>query len=279
MATRSSGRGNVRLGESWVIEGDVSNSDTDDLVYEGNGLAAQGARRAAQRRRKTKAEASSAEPELVMPSLDANTTMGSSSAADRGHEHMSRSPASRRETEDGPKRRGARSTTAKRTSRPGTSPKFREHPQRASTATYDLFYSTMRAVGSIVSYVGGLFGESLWILRSVLAYVLALLILLGMVWLLRTLAVRALYNAISPVCVVPGASFLLPFCSSSGRSPSASSPSTPLEFDRLMEVQSNFEDVLKETAGGQSLPLDMKRGEASIRDLRQLVRYSSLHSK
>jgi hypothetical protein len=53
----------------------------------------------------------------------------------------------------------------------------------------------------------------------------------------------------------------------------------PVEFDQLMTVQSKFEEVLEESAGGVSLPMDMKRGEASIRDLRQLVRYSQLHAK
>jgi hypothetical protein len=90
------------------------------------------------------------------------------------------------------------------------------------------------------------------------------------------MAVRAFFNAISPVCIVPGASMLLPFCSDL---PNAQVPSTSLEFDRLMDIQSNFQDVLEETAGRHSLPLDMKRGESSIRDLRQVVRHSSLHSK
>ncbi|KAL9115547.1 MAG: hypothetical protein Q9187_007298 [Circinaria calcarea] len=36
---------------------------------------------------------------------------------------------------------------------------------------------------------------------------------------------------------------------------------------------------MEETAGGISLPFDMKRSEASIRDVRQVVRYSQLHSK
>ena len=46
-----------------------------------------------------------------------------------------------------------------------------------------------------------------------------------------------------------------------------------------MNVQSKFEAILEESAGGVSLPLDMKRSETSIRDLRQVVRYSNLHSK
>jgi hypothetical protein len=34
----------------------------------------------------------------------------------------------------------------------------------------------------------------------------------------------------------------------------------PVEFDQLMTVQSKFEEVLEESAGGVSLPLDMKEG-------------------
>jgi hypothetical protein len=56
-------------------------------------------------------------------------------------------------------------------------------------------------------------------------------------------------------------------------------PAPPAEFDRLMTVQGKFEEILEESAGGASLPLDMKRGETSIRDLRQVVRYSNIHSK
>lgn len=66
----------------------------------------------------------------------------------------------------------------------------------------------------------------------------------------------------------------LPFCQNV-----RSQPPPPVEFDELMTVQANFEKVLEESAGGASLPLDMKRGEASIRDLRQLVRYSHLQSR
>ena len=44
-------------------------------------------------------------------------------------------------------------------------------------------------------------------------------------------------------------------------------------------VLGDFEEVLEASAGGVSLPLDMKRGETSIRDLRTVVRHSSLHSK
>ena len=46
-----------------------------------------------------------------------------------------------------------------------------------------------------------------------------------------------------------------------------------------MNLQGQFEDVLDETSTSVGLPMEMKRSESSIRDLRQLVRYSNLHSK
>ena len=88
-----------------------------------------------------------------------------------------------------------------------------------------------------------------------------------------------MYASLSPICRIPGASLLnLPFCPVH-RVDTSNGPPPPVEFDKLMTVQSKFEEVLEESAGGISLPSDMKRGEASIRDLRQLVRYSQLLSK
>ncbi|KAI9829999.1 MAG: hypothetical protein M1826_005172 [Phylliscum demangeonii] len=58
-----------------------------------------------------------------------------------------------------------------------------------------------------------------------------------------------------------------------------SNPVSPVEFDEVMNVQGKFENVLQASTEGMSLPYQMKQGEASIRDLRELVRYSSLRSK
>ncbi|KAL8923822.1 MAG: hypothetical protein Q9208_004383 [Pyrenodesmia sp. 3 TL-2023] len=55
--------------------------------------------------------------------------------------------------------------------------------------------------------------------------------------------------------------------------------SPPVEFEELINVQSQFESILEESAGGVSLPLDMKRSETSLRDLRTIIRYSSLPSR
>lgn len=55
--------------------------------------------------------------------------------------------------------------------------------------------------------------------------------------------------------------------------------SSPVEFDKMMKIQAKFKEVLEAGAESAALPFDMSRGEASIRDLRQIVRYSSLRSK
>jgi len=117
------------------------------------------------------------------------------------------------------------------------------------------------------------------VLKKPLSYFLAVWLLFGIAVIVRNLVTNSIYASMSPLCRIPGASLLsLPFCPVHRVDTSHGSP-PPVEFNDLMAVQSKFEEVLEESAGGVSLPLDMKRGEASIRDLRQLVRYSQLHSK
>lgn len=69
-------------------------------------------------------------------------------------------------------------------------------------------------------------------------------------------------------------------CQSSVNAPTIESgASAPVEFEQLMTVQSRFEELLEQSASSVSLPLDMKRSETSIRDLRQIVRHSQLQSR
>ena len=53
----------------------------------------------------------------------------------------------------------------------------------------------------------------------------------------------------------------------------------PVEFEELISVQSQFEEMLSASARGSVLPLEMKHTESSIRDLRTVVEYSSLPSR
>ena len=82
--------------------------------------------------------------------------------------------------------------------------------------------------------------------------------------------------ALSPLCRIPGSSFLnLPFCPTG----STAELSGPAEFDKLVEAQSQFEDVLAASASGAFLSIEMKSSEAGIRDLKHVVQYSNLPSK
>ncbi|KAI1424976.1 hypothetical protein F5Y12DRAFT_421410 [Xylaria sp. FL1777] len=113
------------------------------------------------------------------------------------------------------------------------------------------------------------------------AFLLALYIALGVFIASKNVVTHSVSATLQPICRIPGVSlFNIPFCSddplalgSKGRA------QQPVAFDELMSVQSKFEKVLEDSAQGVSLPMDMKRAEASVRDLRTLVRYSDLPSR
>lgn len=108
------------------------------------------------------------------------------------------------------------------------------------------------------------------ILKPILAILLAIWIV---AYLGRYALTSAFASTLTPICSIPGISYLgLPFCD-----PRA--PSGPVEFEQLMNVQSAFEDVMSSSSGAVSLPLDMKRSESSIRDLKHVVQYSALPSR
>ena len=117
-------------------------------------------------------------------------------------------------------------------------------------------------------------------LKTPIAIMLAAWFLVGLFIVLRNIFFASLSNALSPLCRIPGIYLLhLPFCHSFLSINYNDDEPPPVQFDQLMTVQNRFEEVLQESAGGVSLPLDMKRGETSIRDLKQVVRFSQLHSK
>ncbi|KAG5913443.1 hypothetical protein E4U42_001151 [Claviceps africana] len=97
------------------------------------------------------------------------------------------------------------------------------------------------------------------------------------------MATRSVSSALSPVCRLPGLSLLrLPFCPPGGAGPfgdAGAGTGPSVEFDDLMGVQSKFEQVLEHSAEGVSLPLEMKRSELAVRDLRSLVRHSDIQAR
>ncbi|QIW98282.1 hypothetical protein AMS68_003800 [Peltaster fructicola] len=112
--------------------------------------------------------------------------------------------------------------------------------------------------------------------NPIVKYGFAAWLVVGIAIMGKNYATDSLYSALSPLCRLPMVPYLnLPFCESylSGEIHG------PAEFDKLMQAQAQFEDVLSSSAHGVMLPLDMKRSEAGIRDVREVVQYSSLPSR
>ena len=272
-------RSKPQLGDSWVVESDgddegepiksavQATSDSSTIAETDAGRprkastseAVTNTNESPRKRSSRTSTRPSAEPELMMPSIH--------------EESMDRSWVEGR----GPRRTSRRTPRQERGHTPNndvtrTRPKKHEVEMKSEQVrdflrpVWDWMYDVL--------------GGALGTLKTPISYFIALYLLFGLMLFLRNLLTTSIYSALSPICRVPGASLLnLPMCHSPLSSNYQWGQTFPVEFDQLMTVQSKFEDVLEASAGGVSLPLDMKRGEASIRDLRQVVRYSQLHSK
>ncbi|RDW87760.1 hypothetical protein BP5796_03454 [Coleophoma crateriformis] len=272
------GRHRAQLGDSWVVEG-----SEDEVNYE-PGEEDLPTRTT---RRHTRASNRSPEPEFVMPPLDPDTLEASWA------DNSSRSTRFRKRVNgDGIKvRRGPRQDrTPEKSPRleaatPRSSVSSAGHTSSSPNATsdtntsQDFFDAAIRHTGVMLSYALEVLGGALRILKTPVSILLAVYLLLGAGTLLQTLVTKSLYASLSPICRLPGTALLsLPFCPPPGTNAGENRPGSA-EFDQLMTVQAKFDEVLEKSADGVSLPMDMKRGEASIRDLRQLVRYSQLQAK
>jgi hypothetical protein len=141
------------------------------------------------------------------------------------------------------------------------------------------------------SLPGALFNAVSWALEVVrlalryaqkpLAILVSLYITFGGVIVLQNMASKSLYTSLSPICRVPGVSWMdLPFCPEfKPAEGDKKGDGKPIRFDGLMDAQDKFQRVAEMAADGLSLPMEMKRSESSIRDLRTVVRHSSLTSK
>lgn len=213
----------------------------------------------------------SPEPELIMPSLSDGTL----SIPRTGSLKRTSLPKTTRASEKSQEPRRRTRGLGRNLPSPSSDTES-STSRRSSYHSPDFFETTMNQLGAVFSWILSVIGQSLKILKTPIAYGLAIWMLLTIGITTRNFVTNSIYASFSPLCSVPGISLLgLPFCSVIP----VGTPGGPPEFEQLMTVQSKFEDVLETTAGGASLPLDMKRGEASIRDLRQLVKFSQLYSK
>ena len=233
--------------------------------------------------RTKKTDKDSPEPQFIMPSPDEDTLDGS--WLDPKREPRAQTSPQRKQKNDlepTPRRRIARVSTSSENSRQ-RQPTGKTRSQISSSSRTDLEGPSVAnlALHHTVAMSSGILdvlAAALRILKTPLSFLLAVWLLFGIGIFLRNLITSSIYTSLSPICRIPGAAFLnLPFCPDGARWTGADEAS--VEFDSLMNVQGKFEEVLDESSTGVGLPMDMKRGESSIRDLRQLVRYSNLRSK
>lgn len=186
------------------------------------------------------------DPEFRMPRLD------SQGASRRSSGRSSRTVV--------PAHHPAAISTGSPVKRGRRKPKFSSEPSSAATAQ------------SIASWALSVVALAFSYARRPLALLLAVYLSCGALIVTQNMLQRSVSASLSPLCRIPGASFLrLPFC------PEA--PSGPVEFDQLVNVQSKFEDVLAHASDGVSLPFEMKRSETALRDLRTLLRHSEVQSR
>lgn len=131
-----------------------------------------------------------------------------------------------------------------------------------------------RVVQPLLAYALDVAGYTLNHLKPVLGYALLAYLLAAAMIFGSGFLTNSINNALSPIC-------RLPFTGGFAFCPSKNAPELQgaAEFDKLIKAQDAFQDVLASTAVGANLPLDMKRSEASIRDLKHVVQYSSLPSR
>lgn len=112
--------------------------------------------------------------------------------------------------------------------------------------------------------------------RHLLKPILGTLLGVGIILLCLRMGSNLVYsqitNALAPVCLVPGSSYLLSMCSQAQQGGVAN-------FEDLIKVESRFEDILDAKSDSLGLPAAITESRLAIGDLRTLVRHSHLPSR
>ncbi|KAF3057261.1 hypothetical protein GL218_06081 [Daldinia childiae] len=207
-------------------------------------------------------------PEFFMPTVEINSEQGSrrSSRSTNPIMHESRFT----------KRRGNRrdsDTTARQS-------QYQQDELLPRPSLAERFTSSVPGfLFELASWIIGVLRMTLRYAQWPLAILLAIYLIIGATITAKDIIISSVSAPLAPICWIPGVSLVnLPFCPKDSRS-GVRDGSSVVEFDELMNVQAQFEKVLEESAQGVSLPMDMKRSEASVRDLRTMVKYSELPTR
>ena len=218
--------------------------------------------------------AGTTEPEFIMPSLD-HSSLGASWVKTTPPKVRARKSAVLSRSQHLPRKNDE--MPPKTPQSPGKK-RRRVSASSKSDPSSPWAFAWNRIISPVLGYLISLFGMVMNHLRPLIALVITAFVgifvlqyLFSQPFLKPFTSAISIVGALSP-CSVPIIN-LLPFCAQEQQTVGLP------EFDQLITIQSAFEDVLASTAAGSTLPLDMKRSEASIRDLKSVVLYSSLPSK
>jgi hypothetical protein len=237
----SSEKSKLNLGESWVV--DEEDYSTEGSPQEDIHVPTPPSRQ----NRSSKPTTKSPDPEFVMPPLS-NSLDGSRAEVQSNTRHRNVHKSS------------DKSASPQKRSKTKSNPRYEKQPQPRYALSHSQSNNPSEnfldiVIDHMTGMLSGMFdilSGALRILKTPISYILALWLLFGLGLMARNLITSSVYASLSPICRIPGSSFLnLPFCENI-----QSQPKKPqhVEFDELMAVQSNFEKVLEESAGGASLP-------------------------
>ncbi|KAL8938222.1 MAG: hypothetical protein Q9216_004006 [Gyalolechia sp. 2 TL-2023] len=276
-------KGSPQLGGSWVVDdGDFSNDDSSHKgvkLQHGPRQPPQQLTESPETSRRLLSRITSRtgpEPELIMPSIHESSMDGPWYTGQQSRLRRSPRKRARKFTPEEKPIKSEYSSTPVKGEIEREGGRLNKQPSQRTEPAVEFLQA-------IFKWCFDVLGRSMAALKTPISYILAIYLLLGLLNVLSNILTTSVYSALSPICRIPGTSYLdLPMCHHGilSQQPPNSSGELPLiEFDQLINVQTQFESILEESAGGVSLPLDMKRSETSLRDLRTIIRYSSLPSK
>lgn len=215
------------------------------------------------------------DPEFRMPILDVDASSG---AGGRRTHAGGKASGARDERSGGRQRRRGMPTKDSPSKRWRSDDDEEGDEDGSRTLNNRILNLVPTALLDVLMWVLGVIGLSFRYAQKPLAFLLAIYLSFGAIFLAQDMVTKSLSASLSPICWVPGVSLLkLPFCPSS---PGATEGyGQHVEFDDLMNVQAKFEQVLEKSAEGVSLPYEMKRSESAVRDLRTLVRNSNIQAR
>lgn len=207
--------------------------------------------------------------EFIMPSVDSLPSNDRYRTTRSSAQLPQQSPKQAR-MEDSEVRQRNKPTQAERPPRERSA----SRPRRAETNYPSLFWS--HVVYPFLEYVFSVLSIALSVAKPLISYALLFWLLIGASIFLRNFAYTTYTKALTPLCRIPGASYMnWEFCNEYF----AEFPKGTAEFDRLLTAQSAFEEVFTASVWEGNLPIDMKKSELAVRDLKLLVQNSDIPSK